>query len=133
MITIEKIWLTEDAVWIRTTDGREASECFSDYPRLKNATAKQRKNYTYDAYGINWPDIDEDLSFEGFFDKRETTQLYKVFMAHPELNVSAIARRLGISQSLMAQYISGKKNASDARVTMILDTVREIGQELIAV
>jgi predicted transcriptional regulator len=54
-------------------------------------------------------------------------------MAHPELNVSAIARRLGISQSLMAQYISGKKNASDARVTLILDTVREIGQELIAV
>ena len=54
-------------------------------------------------------------------------------MAHPELNVSAISRRLGISQSLMAQYISGKKKASEARVTMILDTVREIGQELIAV
>jgi len=63
------------------------------------------------------------LSFEGFFDKRETTELYKVFMAHPELNVSAIARRLGISQSLMAQYISGKKNASDARITLILDTM----------
>ncbi|MBQ2186680.1 MAG: XRE family transcriptional regulator [Bacteroidaceae bacterium] len=77
--------------------------------------------------------MDEDLSFEGFFDKRETTQLYKVFMAHPELNVSAIARRLGISQSLMAQYISGRKNASEARVTQLLDTVREIGQELIAV
>ena len=82
---------------------------------------------------IYWEDIDEDLSFEGFFDKRETTQLYKVFIAHPELNVSAIARRLGISQSLMAQYISGKKNASEARVALILDTVREIGQELIAV
>ena len=54
-------------------------------------------------------------------------------MAHPELNVSAIARRLGISQSLMAQYISGKKNASNARIKMILDTVREIGKELIAV
>ena len=63
------------------------------------------------------------MSFEGFFDKRETTELYKVFMAHPELNVSAIARRLGISQSLMAQYISGKKNASDARITLILDTM----------
>ena len=54
---------------------------------------------------MHWEDVDEDLSYEGFFDKRETTQLYKVFMAHPELNVSAIARRLGISQSLMAQYI----------------------------
>jgi len=54
-------------------------------------------------------------------------------MAHPELNVSAIARRMGISQSLMAQYISGKKKASEARLKRILDTVREIGQELIAV
>ena len=54
-------------------------------------------------------------------------------MAHPELNVSAIARRMGISQSLMAQYISGKKKANDERVALILNTVREIGQELIAV
>ena len=94
---------------------------------------EQRTNYEADEYGLHWEDIDEDLSFEGFFDKRETTQLYKLFMAHPELNVSAIARRLGISQSLMAQYISGKKKASAARVALIMNTVREIGQELIAV
>ena len=37
------------------------------------------------------------------------------------------------SINVMAQYISGKKNPSDARVTLILDTVREIGQELIVV
>ena len=32
---IEKIWLTQTAVWIRTEDGREACELFEDYPRLK--------------------------------------------------------------------------------------------------
>jgi len=133
MEKVTKIWLTDDAIWIKTESGKEACEKFDDYPRLKFATKEQRANYEADDYGLHWEDIDEDLSFEGFFDKPETTQLYKVFMAHPELNVSAIARRLGISQSLMAQYISGKKNASDARVTLILDTVREIGQELIAV
>ena len=133
MEKIEKIWLTDDAIWIRTVSGKEACEKFDDYPRLRYATKEQRVNYEVDEYGLHWEDIDEDLSFEGFFDKRETTPLYKVFMAHPELNVSAIARRLGFSQSLMAQYISGKKNASDARVTQILDTVREIGQELMAV
>lgn len=133
MEKIEKIWLTEDAVWIKTADGREACEKFDDYPRLRYATSEQRANYTADSWGIRWEDIDEDLSFEGFFDKRPTTELYKLFMAHPELNVSAIARRMGISQSLMAQYISGKKKASEARLKRILDTVREIGQELIAV
>ena len=133
MEKIEKIWLTEDAVWIKTADGREACEKIDDYPRLRYATSEQRANYTADSWGIRWEDIDEDLSFEGFFDKRPTTELYKLFMAHPELNVSAIARRMGISQSLMAQYISGKKKASEARLKRILDTVREIGQELIAV
>ena len=133
MEKIEKIWLTEDAVWIKTVDGREACEKFEDYPRLRYATSEQRANYTADSWGIRWEEIDEDLSFEGFFNKQPTTELYKLFMAHPELNVSAIARRMGISQSLMAQYISGKKKASEARLKRILDTVREIGQELIAV
>ena len=133
MEKVEKIWLTDDAVWIRTADGKEACEKFIDYPRLRYATAEQRANYEADEYGLHWEKIDEDLSFEGFFDKKETTMLYKLFMAHPELNVSAIARRIGISQSLMAQYISGKKKPSDARITLILDTIREIGQELIAV
>lgn len=117
MEKIEKIWLTDDAVWIRTAGGKEACEKFNDYPRLRYATKKQRANYEADEYGIHWKDIDEDLSFEGFFDKKETTELYKLFMAHPELNVSAIARRIGISQSLMAQYISGRKKASKARLS----------------
>ena len=108
-------------------------EKFNDYSRLRYATKEQRANYEADEYGLHWEDIDEDLSFEGFFNKQPTTELYKLFMAHPELNVSAIPRRMGISQSLMAQYISGKKKASEARLKRILDTVREIGQELIAV
>ena len=133
MEKIEKIWLTDDAVWIRTIDGKEACEKFNDYPRLRYATKEQRENYESDDYGIHWNDIDEDLSFEGFFEKRETTLLYKVFMAHPELNVSAIARRLGISQSLMAQYISGKKKPSETRLNLIFETIREVGKELMAV
>ena len=133
MIEIEKVWLTDDAVWIRTIDGREACEHFADYPRLKNATIKQRANYTVDAYGINWPDIDEDLSFEGFFQIKNQTVLYRLFMAHPELNASAIARRMGISQSLFAQYISGTKKPSTERLNQIFATIRTIGQELMAV
>ena len=133
MENMEKIWLTDDAVWIRTDNGKEACEKFNDYPRLRYATKKQRADYETDEYGIHWRAIEEDLSFEELFNKQETTEIYKLFMADPELNVSAIARRMGISQSLMAQYISGKKKASKARMTLILNTVREIGQELIAV
>ena len=133
MITVTKIWLTEDAVWIRTSEGKEACEYYVDYPRLRYATPEQRSNYETDEYGIHWPDIDEDLSYEGFFQSKQQTDLYRIFMSHPELNASAVARRLGISQSLFAQYISGFKKPSQKRLEEIYATIRQIGKELMAV
>lgn len=133
MITVTKIWLTDDAVWIRTSEGKEACEYYVDYPRLRYATPEQRSNYETDEYGIHWPDIDEDLSYEGFFQSKQRTDLYRIFMSHPELNASAVARRLGISQSLFAQYISGFKKPSQKRLEEIYATIRQIGKELMAV
>ena len=130
MINVAEIWLTDSAVWIRTEDGREAKERFSDYPRLKYATEEQRCNFVSDADGIHWPELDEDLCFESFFDKKDQTILYRIFIEHPELNASAIARRLGISQSLFAQYISGAKKPSEARLNQILEQIRAIGRDL---
>lgn len=130
MINVTEIWLTDSAVWIRTEDGREAKERFSDYPRLKYATEEQRCNFVSDADGIHWPELDEDLCFESFFDKKDQTVLYRIFIEHPELNASAIARRLGISQSLFAQYISGAKKPSEARLNQILEQIRAIGRDL---
>ena len=130
---IEKVWLTDSAIWIRTDKGEEACELFADYPRLRYATQEQLADFTTDEFGIHWEALDEDLSFEGFFDKPAPTALYQLFMDHPEMNVSALARRMGISQSLMAQYISGKKNPSEARMDLILNTIHAVGQELAAV
>lgn len=67
MFEVVKIWLTDTAVWIRTKDGREASESFARYPGLKNASTEDRESYVLSPYGIHWPKIDEDLCFEGFF------------------------------------------------------------------
>lgn len=130
MIKVEKIWITNSAVWIRTDDRREASERFVEYPRLKCATKEQRENYKANAFGIYWPDIDEDLSYEGFFRKNNKTPLFELFMSHPELNASAVARRMGIAQSLLAQYISGNKCPSPDRMEMIKEEIRRIGAEL---
>lgn len=58
--------------------------------------------------------------------KKPTNPLYEVFMAHPELNASAIARRLGISQSLFAQYVSGTKKPSAERMEAIFETIRSV-------
>ncbi len=81
-------------------------------------------------YGIHWRELDEDLSFEGFFREKKSNPLYDLFIAHPELNASAVARRLGLSQSLFAQYVSGTKKPSKQRFDEIIETICEIGREL---
>nr|DAW68825.1 MAG TPA: Protein of unknown function (DUF2442) [Bacteriophage sp.] len=134
MLKVDKIWITPTAVHILTADGRTAHENFDDYPRLRWATPEQRANYETSSFGIHWPDVDEDLNFEAFFrDRQAQTPLYKLFMEHPELNASAVACRLGIRQSLLAQYISGTKKPSEERSRKILNAIHDIGKELIAV
>ena len=129
---VEKIWLTDTAVWIRTAVGREVHENFADYARLKWATPEQRADYVADEYGIHWNEIDEDLCFEGFFKEKRHNPLYDLFVAHPELNASAVARRMGIAQSLFAEYISGSKRPSAERLQAILSTIAAIGNEIAA-
>lgn len=133
MEKVIKIRLTDSEIWIQTKDGKTASEMFVDYPRLKYATQEQRNNYTTDDFGIHWEELNEDLSFEGFFQKKNESLLYRLFMEHPELNASAIARRMGISQSLFAQYISGIKKPSEKRLNEILTTMQEVGRELMSI
>ena len=132
-VAVDKVWLTDTAVWIRTVDGKEACEKFADYQRLKFATPKQRANFKVNKFGIRWEELDEDLSFDGFFQEKKSNPLYDLFIAHPELNAAAIARRLNMSQSLFAQYVSGTKKPSKKRFEEILETIRSIGRELVAV
>ncbi|MDR0939728.1 MAG: DUF2442 domain-containing protein [Mediterranea sp.] len=134
MIKVDKVWTTADAIYIQTVDGKVGQEKFDEFPRLRWATPEQRNNYEVGAFGIHWEELDEDLSFEGFFDeRREETALYKLFFNHPELNASAVARRMGMKQSLLAQYISGAKKPSEERTKEIMDTIRKVGAELCAV
>lgn len=127
---IEKVWLTDTAVCIRTKDGREACEEFELLPRLKFATKEQREAYELNHFGIRWDEIDEDLSYEGFFYEKPGNRLYRIFMSYPEINASAIARRMGMTQSLLAQYISGSKKPSKEREEAILKELRTLGTEL---
>jgi uncharacterized protein DUF2442 len=59
--------LTEDNLIVSLMDGRTISVPLVWYPRLLNATPKQRRNWRIagGGYGIHWPDIDEDLNTEG--------------------------------------------------------------------
>ena len=40
------------------------------YPRLQNATPPQRAEVEFSAFGLHWPQIDEDLSVLGLIEGR---------------------------------------------------------------
>lgn len=69
---IAKIWLTEEAIYVQLNNGQIGRELFSDYSRLANASEYERNDYTVSYFGIHWPAIDEDLSFQGFFNQSIT-------------------------------------------------------------
>ena len=98
------------------------------------ASDKERSEYEINALGIRWEKLDEDVSFESFeYDDPEPSGISKVLLSHPELNLSAVARRMGIQQSLLAAYANGTKKPSQERCEEILQTIRSIGRELAAV
>ena len=61
-----------DELIVRLRDGRSIGTPIIWYPRLRDATEAQRNNWVIDgaAWGIHWPDLDEDLSVEGMLDGR---------------------------------------------------------------
>ena len=57
---------TRDAIHVLLADGREVSAPLQWFPRLLNATARQRAKWELigDGIGIHWPIVDEDIEVE---------------------------------------------------------------------
>ena len=52
------------------------------------------------------------------------------FARFPELNVRQVARAMGINETLMQQYVNGKKRPSYERVVEIEDFLHQFGKAL---
>ena len=50
---------------ITMSSGKELRFPVAGNPRLENGTAEQLSQIELSPYGIHWPELDEDLSFEG--------------------------------------------------------------------
>ena len=126
---IKNAELVRGGIRLTAKDGRTAFFKFSDSERLRSASAKQRADFKLSFGGLRWDEIDEDLSYDSIFEPH----------AHPlhgsakfkMLNMSEVARRLGIQQSLMAAYMNGSKKPSTEREHLIREEIRKIGRELL--
>lgn len=56
----------QDALHFVLADGREISAPLAWFPRLRDASETQRKNWRLigKGIGVHWPEIDEDIAVE---------------------------------------------------------------------
>lgn len=129
---IKKIWFEESRIYAQFDDGRTLWQSLLYYRNLLNA--ENRDDYIIEDDGVHWYSLNEDISNESFeYDNPEPEGISRILLSHPELNMSAVARRLGIQQSLLAAYSSGMKRPSESRELMIVNEIRKIGNELLAI
>ena len=67
MALAKSLRFDKDMMHVNLMDGRIISVPLMWFPRLRNATPKQRKEYEIAGGGISlhWPKLDEDLSIAG--------------------------------------------------------------------
>jgi hypothetical protein len=66
-------------------------------------------------------------------DLKITLDLPQFFEFYKVINAKALSERIGMNQSLLAQYIKGVKKPSSAQTNRILKGVQQVGRELAAV
>lgn len=127
----KKLWFADNKIFILMDGGRELWQSLLWYPRLLKATDEQRADYEIMDSGIHWPQVDEDISFESFeYPDPEPQGIARIFRQFPEINASAIARRVGMKQSLLASYISGNKKPSAEQEKRVMEAIENFMNEL---
>jgi hypothetical protein len=66
-------------------------------------------------------------------DLKITLDLPQFFEFYKVINAKALSERIGMNQSLLAQYIKGNKKPSSTQTQRILKGVQQIGNELAAI
>lgn len=118
---VKVVVIKEDMGYSATTSIGEnfiATEAES-FDELK-AKVIEALNFTFEESGRTFAlhDLTFEFDLESFFD------FYKV------INAKALSERIGMNQSLLAQYIKGIKKPSPTQTRRILTGVQQIGREL---
>jgi hypothetical protein len=93
--TAENIAVTKDTLSVDLSDGRTISVPLAWFPRLQYATPEERNNWRLigKGHGINWKDIDEDISVEGLLAGRPSGESQSSFKRWLTMRSSGTAGR----------------------------------------
>lgn len=61
---VSDVWFDSDKMYVRLLDGREIAVPLEWFPKLRDASHKQRKKWRLigNGIGIHWDELDEDIS-----------------------------------------------------------------------
>lgn len=129
---IKRIGFTGKEVFLELNSGIKKFYALTNLPKLLKADKTQRENYTLSRFGIHWEELDEDLSFDGFFleEKSADNEIAILFSQFPEISISKFAERAGISPLMMRHYACGTKKPSEKRKKQIEKALHEFGKQL---
>lgn len=137
MAKIEKVWFDANRVYVLTDTNERLSRPLEAFPVLKDASEEERQDFRIGRFGddIRWEKLDEDIHISSFYETIEPdpeNEVGRIFRRFPQLNVSEMARYIGINKSLLAKYIYGIKRPSKERMRQIKQAMHTMGEELVA-
>lgn len=132
---ILKVWFENERIYIHTDKGKTLSLALEVFPILKDATPQQRDAVVIEPWGdaMRWEEIDEDIHISTFYEDlkpNHDNEVADLFNRFPQLNVSEVAKLIGINKSLLAQYIYGVKTPSAERMKKIKSVLNKLGLDL---
>lgn len=122
--------------WSDFSDDRRRPDGQSASPRFPpSGTGKRRAAHEIRiiAVGYSLARTGRRFKFRGLFDQPTETSDNRVAMAFaqfPEINVSQMARRMGINETLLAKYICGYSKPSEKRAKEIEAALHDLGHKL---
>lgn len=135
MERIKNLWFDGNRIYMKSTEGNVLSRPLEAYPELEEATVEQRNDFTLEDEGraVRWENIDVDMHISSFYETSEPNDhnaVAMMFKRCPWLNVSEVARAIGINKSLLARYIYGISKPSEQRVNQIREAFHAFAKEL---
>lgn len=137
---LQKLWFDDKYICIKTDAGKVGKLPLNDFPKLRFATKEQRDAYELSPFGIHWLQLDEDLSYEGFFDYVPSPQseVRRKLGELPDIcNMGYIAQRyFGKTRQWLYQRLNGNLvNGKPAQFTqeeikILNEALQDIGQKI---
>lgn len=136
METIKSAWFENERIYMMSDEDRVYSRPLEAFPILKEADDRERKNFRICLKGtaLRWDSLDEDIHISSFHKDEEPTcnnEVAAIFRRFPQLNLSVVAKEIGIHKSLLLKYIYGVVQPDEHQLLRIKKSLHGLGQQLV--